>query len=157
MQSRRTSDSPPSRFALHNAMQNGRPATMLAVIGHASEISRTVACRRSLTPARCRTLNASSGLTQRACLFRSRDIDGRSWARRSSVTVTGAHIWLRLPQSPQLGVPPMPEDAYYFLGHDQQIVAIVPSRDLVIVRLGHTQKGSDWDHAILAAFPPVEP
>ena len=23
----------------------------------------------------------------------------------------------------------MPEDAYYMLGHDQQIVAIVPSRD----------------------------
>jgi CubicO group peptidase (beta-lactamase class C family) len=72
----------------------------------------------------------------------------------------GAHIWLRLPQSPRLGVPPMPEDAYYFLGHDQQIVAIVPSRDLVIVRLGLTQKGSDWDHTkvlapILAAFPPV--
>ena len=74
----------------------------------------------------------------------------------------GAHIWLRLPQSPQLGVPPMPEDAYYFLGHDQQIVAIVPSRDLVIVKLGLTQKGADWDHAkvlapIVAAFPPVAP
>ena len=35
--------------------------------------------------------------------------------------------------------PPMPEDAFYFLGYDEQIVAIVPSRDLVIVRLGLTQ------------------
>lgn len=70
----------------------------------------------------------------------------------------GAHIWLRLPRSPSLGVPPMPEDAYYFLGHDEQIVAVVPSRDLVIVRLGLTREGGDWDHArdlapIVQAFP----
>ena len=51
----------------------------------------------------------------------------------------GAHLWLRCPSRKDLGVPPMPEDAYYFLGHDEQIVAIVPSRDLVIVRLGLTQ------------------
>ena len=51
----------------------------------------------------------------------------------------------------------MPEDAYYFLGYEQQIVAIVPSRDLVIVRLGLTQYQGAWDHAkdfIVAAFPP---
>jgi CubicO group peptidase (beta-lactamase class C family) len=59
----------------------------------------------------------------------------------------GAHVWLKLPQSPGLGEPPMPEDAYYMLGHDQQIVAIVPSRDLVIVRLGLTREESAWDHA----------
>ena len=74
----------------------------------------------------------------------------------------GAHLWLRLPESPGLGVPPMPEDAYYFLGHEEQIVAIVPSRDLVIVRLGLTRKGGNWDHArdlapIVEAFPPVAP
>jgi CubicO group peptidase (beta-lactamase class C family) len=71
----------------------------------------------------------------------------------------GAHIWLKLPNSPQLGVPPMPEDAYYFLGHDEQTVAIIPSRDLVIVRLGLTRKDGDWDDArdlapIVQAFPP---
>jgi hypothetical protein len=71
----------------------------------------------------------------------------------------GAHIWLKLPQSPGLGEPPMPEDAYYMLGHDQQIVAVVPSRDLVIVRLGLTREGSAWDHArdlapIVHAVPP---
>lgn len=70
----------------------------------------------------------------------------------------GAHMWLKLPLSEGLGEPPMPEDAYYFLGHDEQIVAVIPSRDLVIVRLGLTQKGGAWDHArdlapILAAFP----
>jgi CubicO group peptidase (beta-lactamase class C family) len=70
----------------------------------------------------------------------------------------GAHMWLKLPLSEGLGEPPMPEDAYYFLGHDEQIIAVIPSRDLVIVRLGLTQKGGAWDHArdlapIVAAFP----
>lgn len=71
----------------------------------------------------------------------------------------GAQMWLKLPESDGYGEPPMPADAFYFLGHDQQIVAIVPSRDLVIVRLGLTQAGGDWDHArdlapIVAAVPP---
>jgi CubicO group peptidase (beta-lactamase class C family) len=70
----------------------------------------------------------------------------------------GAHMWLKLPQSDGNGEPPMPDDAYYFLGHDEQIIAIVPSRDLVIVRLGLTARGGAWDHAkdlapIANAFP----
>jgi CubicO group peptidase (beta-lactamase class C family) len=74
----------------------------------------------------------------------------------------GAHLWLRLPESDGLGVPPMPEDAYYFLGYDEQIVAIVPSRDLVIVRLGLTQDQEAWDNArdlapIVSAFAASAP
>jgi CubicO group peptidase (beta-lactamase class C family) len=70
----------------------------------------------------------------------------------------GAHMWLKLPLSEGHGEPPMPDDAFYFLGHDEQIIAVIPSRDLVIVRLGLTRKGGDWDHArdlapIVAAFP----
>jgi len=70
----------------------------------------------------------------------------------------GAHVWLKLHDSPQLGEPPMPEDSYYMRGYDQQIVAVVPSRDLVIVRLGLTRDASSWDHAqelapIVQAFP----
>jgi CubicO group peptidase (beta-lactamase class C family) len=74
-----------------------------------------------------------------------------------------AQIWLKLDEaadskSPDLGEPPLPEDTYYMLGHDGQIVAIVPSRDLVIVRLGLT-RDSAWDPAldlapIVQAFPP---
>jgi CubicO group peptidase (beta-lactamase class C family) len=72
----------------------------------------------------------------------------------------GAQMWLKLPESAGYGEPPMPADAFYFLGHDEQIVAVVPSRDLVIVRLGLTQEGGDWDHArdlapIVGAFPQV--
>jgi CubicO group peptidase (beta-lactamase class C family) len=71
----------------------------------------------------------------------------------------GAQMWLKLPESDGYGEPPMPADTFYFLGHDQQIVAVMPLRDLVIVRLGLTQAGGDWDHArdlapIVAAVPP---
>jgi CubicO group peptidase (beta-lactamase class C family) len=70
----------------------------------------------------------------------------------------GAHMWLKLPQSDGYGEPPMPEDAFYLLGHDEQIIAIVPSRDLVIVRLGRTLPGGAWDPArglapIVKVFP----
>jgi len=71
----------------------------------------------------------------------------------------GAQVWLKLPKSPALGEPPMPEDAFYMLGHDGQVTAMVPSRDLVIVRLGLTRKGGDWETArdlapLVSAFPP---
>jgi CubicO group peptidase (beta-lactamase class C family) len=59
----------------------------------------------------------------------------------------GAQVWLKLPNSPGLGEPPMSEDAFYKLGHDGQVVAMVPSRDLVIVRLGLTRAGGDWEPA----------
>lgn len=70
----------------------------------------------------------------------------------------GAHLWLKLPKSAEMGEPPMPPDAFYMLGHDRQVVAMVPSRDLVIVRLGLTRAGADWDNArdlapIVNAFP----
>jgi CubicO group peptidase (beta-lactamase class C family) len=70
----------------------------------------------------------------------------------------GAHMWLKLPQSPKFGEPPMPEDSYYMLGYDQQIVATIPSHDLVIVRLGLTPDTGPWDPArdlapIVNAFP----
>jgi CubicO group peptidase (beta-lactamase class C family) len=70
----------------------------------------------------------------------------------------GAQVWLKLPDSRGLGEPPMPADAYYMLGYNEQVVAIVPSRDLVIVRLGLTREGGDWDTArdlapLVNAFP----
>jgi CubicO group peptidase (beta-lactamase class C family) len=70
----------------------------------------------------------------------------------------GAQVWLKLPEDPGLGEPPMPDDAYYMLGYNEQVVAIVPSRDLVIVRLGLTPEGGDWHTArdlapLVNAFP----
>lgn len=70
----------------------------------------------------------------------------------------GAQVWLKLPQSPGLGEPPMPADGLYMLGYNAQVVAMVPSRELVIVRLGLTQRGGDWEPArdlapLVNAFP----
>jgi hypothetical protein len=70
----------------------------------------------------------------------------------------GAQVWLKLVESPGLGEPPMPDDAFYMLGYDGQVVAMVPSRDLVVVRLGLTPESGDWDNArdlapLVNAFP----
>lgn len=70
----------------------------------------------------------------------------------------GAQMWLKLPKAPKHGAPPMPEDAYYMLGFKGQVVMMVPSRDLVIVRLGLTPDGGDWNNGrdlapLVNAFP----
>lgn len=71
----------------------------------------------------------------------------------------GAQIWLK-PQGEDesFGEPPMPEDAYYMQGYNGQVVVVVPSRGLVVVRLGHTPPGGDWNTArdlapLVTAFP----
>jgi len=42
--------------------------------------------------------------------------------------------------------PRLPEDAYFMMGHDGQVVAIIPSRDLVVVRLGLSRSTETWDY-----------
>jgi CubicO group peptidase (beta-lactamase class C family) len=60
----------------------------------------------------------------------------------------GAHFWLRIPKEFRCGSngPPLPADAFHAIGHEGQFVTIVPSRDLVIVRLGFTRYPCAWDH-----------
>lgn len=60
----------------------------------------------------------------------------------------GAHFWLNAgakdnPQNRQF--PSLPPDMAYLSGFNLQIVAIIPSRDIVIVRLGATHDDS-WSH-----------
>jgi len=61
----------------------------------------------------------------------------------------GAHLWLKIPgflrpETPS--VHPPPEDAFFMLGIDGQMVAVIPSLQLVVVRLGLSRKRSAWDH-----------
>jgi CubicO group peptidase (beta-lactamase class C family) len=72
----------------------------------------------------------------------------------------GAHIWLNAgnPQnSKNRKWPNLPADLFYFGGHNKQIVAVIPSLDLVIVRLGVTFDNSfdrgDFIKDVLSAFP----
>lgn len=71
----------------------------------------------------------------------------------------GAQIWLNR-GNPENSInrkfPKLPADLYYFGGYNKQIVAIIPEKKIVIVRLGVTTDKS-WDHEeflydILKAF-----
>jgi CubicO group peptidase (beta-lactamase class C family) len=78
----------------------------------------------------------------------------------------GAHFWLNLPpeenQPPRL-VPGGPVSAFAALGNGGQYVLILPTRDLVLVRLGELQEFEKWKELgrnladVVAAFPAIAP
>ncbi|MBI4831437.1 MAG: serine hydrolase, partial [Candidatus Lindowbacteria bacterium] len=52
----------------------------------------------------------------------------------------------------------IPEDAYFAMGNDGQVVAIIPSQQMVVVRLGLSRSDETWDYEgfiadVLAAMP----
>lgn len=59
-----------------------------------------------------------------------------------------AHFWLKIPVEYRrdLSLRPLPSDAYHAIGHEGQFLTIVPSRQLVVVRLGQTRSPAVWDH-----------
>ncbi len=62
----------------------------------------------------------------------------------------GVHWWLKL--SPELGgrtpaAARIPADAFHALGHEGQCLTVVPSRRLVVLRLGLSIDIKAWDHA----------
>jgi CubicO group peptidase (beta-lactamase class C family) len=70
----------------------------------------------------------------------------------------GAHWWLKLPKELGGQAPAIPADAFHALGHEGQCLTVIPSRGLVVVRLGLSIDIKAWDHAaflsdILAALP----
>lgn len=89
------------------------------------------------------------------------------WVRASispsevSEGLYGAGFWRRIPpflRPARIEALTLPDDRFYMLGHDGQMVAVIPSRDLVVVRLGLSRRRGAWDHdaflaELLAAFP----
>jgi hypothetical protein len=60
----------------------------------------------------------------------------------------GAHFWVKLPKE-FAGPEPtgaLPADSLHAVGHEGQFVTIVPTHDLVLVRLGLTREARAWNH-----------
>ena len=62
----------------------------------------------------------------------------------------GAHWWLKCPEELGGGTEAglrLPPDAFYALGHEGQALTVIPSRRLVVVRLGLSIRIDAWNHA----------
>ena len=77
----------------------------------------------------------------------------------------GAHLWLKVPE-PFASVPAtpheLPPDAFHLAGHEGQLVSVIESRDLVVVRMGLSRLRYTWDHEaflarVVQAFSPKQP
>jgi CubicO group peptidase (beta-lactamase class C family) len=72
----------------------------------------------------------------------------------------GAHLWARVPEPFNSPTPvSLPDDAVHMSGHEGQFVSVIPSRALVVVRLGLSRPEKVWNHeaflaSVLTAFPP---
>lgn len=99
-------------------------------------------------------------------LWRGQRILPEGWVRFSRTVAPaapeadyGAHFWLSVPATYRRAkVPPPPPDTFHAVGHEGQLISIVPSRELVVVRLGLTRAPAVWDHAaflhrVLGALP----
>jgi hypothetical protein len=58
----------------------------------------------------------------------------------------GAHFWLKLNGEEPASQSGVPRDAFHALGFEGQYLTVVPSLNLVIVRLGLTRYSDAWQH-----------
>lgn len=97
-------------------------------------------------------------------IWQGKRILPEGWVGYSSTPSTaerqyGAHFWLQThpQQSKAEFEKPLPTDAFHAMGYEGQYVSIIPSQQLVVVRLGLTRKSSVWRqdhflHRIIAAL-----
>lgn len=67
----------------------------------------------------------------------------------------GGHVWLRLGDAGEESHPP---DTFHIAGHDRQLMTVIPSRQLVVLRMGLARSMRFYNHAelvrdVLAALP----
>ncbi|MBX3330560.1 MAG: serine hydrolase [Nitrospira sp.] len=62
----------------------------------------------------------------------------------------GAHFWLEIPDEYTSGgdATLLPQDAFHAVGHAGQFITVIPSRELVVIRLGLSRHASAWQHDI---------
>jgi CubicO group peptidase (beta-lactamase class C family) len=60
----------------------------------------------------------------------------------------GAHLWLKIPEPYRSDKPehPIPSDAFHAIGLEGQFITVIPSKELVVVRLGLTRRNFAWRH-----------
>jgi CubicO group peptidase (beta-lactamase class C family) len=102
-------------------------------------------------------------------VWRGRRILPAGWVRymttltpQSTRRDYGAHVWLRVPplyRNDDAARPALPADAFHLVGHEAQLMSVIPSRKLVVLRLGLTRKPGTWDHEaflskVVGAFRP---
>ena len=61
----------------------------------------------------------------------------------------GAHLWLKIPppfDDRTKALPPLPADVFHAVGYEGQFVSVIPSRRLVVVRLGLSRRDHAWNH-----------
>jgi CubicO group peptidase (beta-lactamase class C family) len=78
----------------------------------------------------------------------------RSVTPQSTHRDFGAHLWLRVPEpyNSRAPAPPrLPEDAFHLVGHEGQLLSVIPSRRLVVLRMGLTRERFAWDHETFLA------
>lgn len=101
--------------------------------------------------------------------WEDRQILPDGWAKYSATPAAaaphyGAHFWLDLNDeySASDPEPPLPTGAFHALGYEGQCVSIIPSHELVIVRLGLTRTPSAWRqdrfvNKVIAALGKIDP